>query len=105
MKVNDGSLVAAGLFDGDVHNGDGGEEGDAEDEPSIDVFEVGRAGEGRQGLGVEGDEGQQGGEAHDAAVLEVVEPNEERGVGDEMQEDRRDVRGEEVVGGTSVEVE
>lgn len=104
-EENEGSLVVARVFDNNVHDDDGGEEGDAENKPSVDVFEVGRAGKGRQGLGVEGEEGEEGGETHDAAVLEAVEPQEEGGVADEVEEDGGEVGGEKVVGRAAVEAE
>lgn len=93
------------IFNSNMHDDDGGEEGDAEDEPNVYVLEVGRAGKGRQGLGIEGEEGEEGGETHDAAVLEAVESQEERGVADEVEEDGGEVGGEEVVGRAAMEAE
>lgn len=55
---------------GQVHNDDDGQVGDAEDEPDVDVLEVGGAGQGVAGLGVEGDEDEQRGEAHRPALVE-----------------------------------
>ena len=46
------------IIDSEMSDDGAGEEGDAEDEPDVQVFEVGRAGEGSKGLGVESDKGE-----------------------------------------------
>lgn len=100
--VDEGSLRAVNCYMG---NGSGGEKSDAEDEPDVNMFEIGCAGEGGQGFRVEGDKGEQGGEAHHATVLEVVESQEEGGVTNKVEEDGWEEGGEEVVCRAAVEAE
>lgn len=90
---------------GEMHHDDRGEEANAANEPVVYELEVSRLGESGLDLSVERDEDEHGGETHGAAVLEILGRNGQCEEADGVEEDRGQVRGEQVVGWMAEEVE